>query len=81
MNAAYTSSAGQPTAIRPPHMPDLATFVPLLQDATGHLHMQALDLSTDADRLRRQLLALAGQAAGIERLARQALDAIARRAA
>lgn len=67
--------------IRPTHVPHVATFVQLLQDATGHLHLQALDLSPDADRLRKQLLALAAQAAGIERLARQALDSIARQAA
>jgi len=62
-------------------LPDPATFAELLRSGAQHLDQLAAGLTVDAPQLRAQLMVLAAQAGGIERLARQFLDALARKAA
>ena len=67
--------------IRPVHAPDPAQFAELLGAATQHLADLGANLAADSPQLRAQLLTLAGQAAGVELMARRFLESLARKAA
>ena len=62
-------------------LPDPAMCTELLRRGAQHLEQLADGLTIDAPQLRAQLMALADQAGGVERLARRLLELLARRAA
>lgn len=79
-----STSAAEPfvvITIQPVPLPDPATCTELLRTGVQHLDQLADGLTVDAPQLRAQLMALAAQAGGVERLARRLIELLARRAA